>query len=129
MYSPALIFPLVATLCAAQGGEFIMEARRRTVASNLVQLTCITDASRGTASRDALFFLNGTVLGEVGIRMIMSEDGVLIMITRDTEGIYSCALPFDPRTSNTVTLVGEKEVMGMCMNYTWSSLWEEVCSA
>lgn len=112
--SPILLILCLASLCASQDSgnpEFLLEAQRRTVDSNFVQLSCVTDTLRGIASTDAVFFLNGTSLEDLGITMPLSADGILILVTREAEGIYSCALPFDPRTSNTITLVGKRDTV------------------
>ena len=106
MLAIALILCL-ASLCASQSPEFVLEAGRMTTTSNIVQLRCITDTLRGIASTSAVFFLNETTLEDLGIRSTMSGDGILILVDREAEGQYSCALPFDARTSNTITLVGE----------------------
>jgi hypothetical protein len=88
-------------------GQFTLEARRMRPSSNVVQLTCITNALLATANPDALFFLNGTELGIVGIRTVRFGEGVEIVVTRETEGMYTCGLSFDPRTSNNISIVGE----------------------
>lgn len=108
--SLVLLVLLLANLCASQDSsapDFLLEARRRTSTSNLVQLRCVTDLLQDRASPGAVFFLNGTTLEELSIRVPRSGDGVLLLITREIEGIYSCALQFDPRTSNTIALVGK----------------------
>ena len=114
---------LLCVLQASATAEFQLDATRRTTTSNLVQLNCITDLLRGRASPDAVFFLNGTALEDQGIRSARSMDGVQIRITRDTEGTYSCALPFDRRRSTTVTLVGKslQEFLSCIGMYSHSS--------
>lgn len=108
-YALVLFLLFLVSLCASQNDrapEFLLEARRRTSTSNLVQLRCVTDLLQDLASPNAVFFLNGTTLA--GLRTVTrSADGILLLITREIEGFYSCALQFDPRTSNTVTLVGK----------------------
>ncbi len=108
-FSPVLLLLLLsvaARLCISQ--EFVLDAQRETSRSNQVQLICITNPDESiTGNRGAVFFLNGTSLEDLGVTMIRSMDGVLILVNRETEGVYSCALPFDRRISNEVTLVGQ----------------------
>ena len=111
IFLPPLLLALLMLphLSLEQSARFAMEARRQTRSSNIVRLTCITDPRIDEATQDALFFLNGTTLQQKRISTAPSADGrgVDIIVTREIEGVYSCGLPFDPRTSNNISLVGK----------------------
>ena len=95
----------ITRLCASQ--ELDLSAIRLEFTSNIIRLQC-TDVENGVTLSDALFFLNGTNLEEFNpITTLRNSDGIDLLITRALEGMYTCALPFDRRTSNERTLIGE----------------------
>ena len=94
----------ITRLCASQELDF--SAIRQEPTLNIIRLQC-TDVENGEALSDALFFLNGTNLEEFNPITLRNSDGIDLLITRALEGMYTCALPFDRRTSNEETLIGE----------------------
>lgn len=87
--------------------ELDLSAARLAITSNIIQLQCI-NVEDGATFPEALFFLNGTNLEDrAPTASVRNGVGVLMLITRDLEGVYTCALAFDPRTSDEETLIGE----------------------
>lgn len=86
--------------------------------SNNVELQCVT-AANASPNSGAVFLLNGTVLSQVqGIFPQQTADGVLVAITRELEGTYSCYLPSDPSVlSSPQNIVGERHKL----HCSWSS--------
>ena len=92
------------SFCAPQ--ELDLFAIREPITSNIIHLQCINVEDDATLS-DALFFLNSTNLEELDPTALRNDNGVVMLITRALEGTYSCALPFDHRTSDKKILIGE----------------------